>query len=132
MSESKAKLTEELLLTANVVAEQEALLSFIISTLRASTTFDEFKAAIEKNLDEVKINPTINVEEYLDTFDNGYVILVKTEQGHEDYYRTDDGLPMVFGLSDVVPSNIKPVKVIELDKRFAERQARKMMPTYEA
>ena len=113
---------EELGLVANQVAETEALLSFIINAARTSETYEDFRKALDDNLEAVKLDLPVNVEAYLDTFTEGYVVTYHIEDPIEgtskvDYLRDDDGLPIVFGESDVIPAHIKVAKVIDLAER---------------
>jgi hypothetical protein len=115
-------INDELGLVANQVAETEALLSFIINAARTNTNYEDFRKALDDNLEAVKLDLPVDVEAYLDTFTEGYVVTYHIEDPVEgtnkvDYLRDDDGLPIVFGPSDVVPAHIKVAKVIDLAER---------------
>lgn len=123
----KSALLDEINLVATQVAETEAVLSFVINAARTSMNYEEFRSKLDEHLTAVKLTPTVDVEAYLDTFSDGYVVIHKYESDpvegttDTDYLRDDDGLPIIFSLSDVIPTSIKVVKTIDLAERNAQK-----------
>lgn len=91
-------------LVADRLAEIDALLSFVVEAIQSNPSYSDMRRTVKKDLKEVKITTSINVDEYLAEQKSGFVALCKmsvkkmsgVQDGPVDYYRDDNGLPVIF------------------------------------
>lgn len=137
MSEAKIYTQNtNLAFVADQVAGVDATLTFLISCLMGAETYTKFREMVMEGLKEVKITQTVDIEQFLDSFDSGYAILMREkpspsdpypdEIGPPDYLREDDGLPVIFKRKDDaflnIPVGYGLVRLIDLKERN-ERKA---------
>lgn len=94
----------DLAFVADRVAETDALLTYVIDNVRASTSWEDFKERLFKSIGEVKITNVIDVDKWLADKTAGYVVIMKCRSfpgepagAPTDYLRDDEGVPCIFG-----------------------------------
>jgi hypothetical protein len=123
---------------ADQAAETDALLTFLIESIRSANDFAQLQSKLDEGLKEVKITRSIDIEDFLDAQDSGWALVIrkigKPDEGDEiggntmapDYLRNDDGLPVIFRFKSdafiAVPEGYEFVRTIDLKERH-ERKA---------
>ena len=114
---------------ADQLADVDALLTFVIECARANESYEDFRKALIRDLGEVKITKSINVEEWLKGQNLGFVLVHKERSRAEsgsityspDYLRDDDGLPIIFAsrseAMEALPKNHEFIRVLDLSER---------------
>ena len=115
---------------ADQLADVDALLTFMIECARSNESYEDFRKALVRDLGEVKITKSINVEDWLHDKKQGYVLISKERDTNPnpdsnlaygpDYLRDDDGFPIIFDSNsqalEALPKGHTFVRVLDLSE----------------
>lgn len=125
---------------ADQLAQLEALLSFVVDSVRTSETYHKFQAKLDKELKQVKVTRVINVDDWLRDQDKGFIARVRpvpigdiytnglewNEQHPVDYWRDEEGFPIIYNTPEdlyqaIDRNRYNVVNIIDLKDDYAKR-----------